>query len=782
MSDALLSQIAQELGLTPRQVAATAELLDDGATVPFIARYRKERTDSLDEVAILAIRDRLHQLRELNSRREAILKSLEERGLLSDELQAAVAAAPGMAQLEDVYLPYRPKRRTRAMAAREKGLDPLAQLLWGQDPACDPGAEAAAFVDAEKGVENAEEALAGARDIIAEQVNEDAAVRAALRQFFTDHGVVASKVISGQEEAGAKFRDYFDWSEPALAAASHRMLAMRRGEKEGHLLLRMRPPQEEALALLSGLVVKNDSPAGLQVAQAAADCYGRLLGPALETELRLASKEKADLEAVKVFAANLRELLLAAPLGQKRVLAIDPGFRTGCKAVCLDAQGRLLAHETVHILSDRQRLEAGERIRSLVNEWKLEAVAIGNGTASRETEAVARSLDLGVPVVMVSEAGASVYSASEVARSELPDLDVSQRGAVSIGRRLIDPLAELVKIDPKSIGVGQYQHDVDQGDLKRSLGDVVVSCVNAVGVEVNTASPALLAYVSGLGPSLAANIVAHRDQNGPFPRREALKAVPRLGPKAFEQAAGFLRIQGGENPLDASAVHPEAYPVVEAMAADLGCTVADLLRDEDLRRKIDPQRYVSDSVGLPTIQDILNELAKPGRDPRERFEAFAFAEGVHEISDLTPGMRLPGVVTNVANFGAFVDVGVHQDGLVHVSELSESFVRDPHQVVKVAQRVMVTVLEVDQARKRISLSMRANPGQPRQGGGGQASPAPRRDDDRRRDERGPGRDRRRDERGGRGQARPAAPAPAKAAFNNPFAAALKGVTLKDGKK
>jgi len=781
MSDALLSQIAQELGLTPRQVAATAELLDDGATVPFIARYRKERTDSLDEVAILAIRDRLHQLRELNQRREVILKSLEERGLLTDELKAAVAAAPGLAQLEDVYLPYRPKRRTRAMAAREKGLEPLAQLLWDQDPARDPLAEATAFVDAEKGVENAEDALAGARDIIAEQVNEDAAVRAALRQLFMEKGVVTSRVISGQEEAGAKFRDYFDWSEPALAAASHRVLAMRRGEKEGHLLLRMRPPQEEALALLSGLVVKNDSPAGLQVAQAAQDCYGRLLGPALETELRLASKERADLEAVKVFAANLRELLLAPPLGQKRVLAIDPGFRTGCKAVCLDAQGRLLAHETLHILSDRQRLEAGERIRALVNEWKLEAVAIGNGTASRETEAVVRALELAVPVVMVSEAGASVYSASEVARSELPDLDVSQRGAVSIGRRLIDPLAELVKIDPKSIGVGQYQHDVDQGDLKRSLGDVVVSCVNAVGVEVNTASPALLAYVSGLGPSLAAGIVAHRDQHGPFPRREALKAVPRLGPKAFEQAAGFLRIQGGENPLDASAVHPEAYPVVEAMAADLGCQVADLLRDEDLRRKIDPQRYVSESVGLPTIQDILAELAKPGRDPRARFEAFAFAEGVHEIGDLTPGMRLPGVVTNVANFGAFVDVGVHQDGLVHVSELSESFVRDPHQVVKVAQRVMVTVLEVDQARKRISLSMRANPGQPRQGGGqtGQARP---RDDDRRRDERGQGRRREDRDRQGRGQSRPPAPEPAKAAFNNPFAAALKGVTLKDGQK
>ncbi|MFH1060680.1 MAG: Tex family protein, partial [Pseudomonadota bacterium] len=730
MSDPLLSQIAAELSVEPRQVAATAELLDDGATVPFIARYRKERTGSLDEVAILAIRDRLHQLRELNQRRDSILKGLFERGQLSDELKAKLMAAATLAQVEDLYLPFRPKRRTKALIAREKGLEPLALLIRAQDPATDPLAEAAAFVDAEKGVASAEEALAGARDIIAEAINEDAAVRAAVREMFMSQGVISSKVISGQEEAGAKFRDYFDWSEPALKAASHRVLAMRRGEKEGHLLLRVRPPQEDAIALVNRLCVLNDSPAGAEVAKAAADGYARLLGPALETELRLASKEAADLAAVAVFAANLRELLLAAPLGQKRVMAIDPGYRTGCKVVCLDAQGRVLAHEAIHLLTERQREDAAIRLKALAAEWRSEAVAIGNGTASRETEALVRSLDLGFTVVVVSEAGASVYSASEVARSELPELDVSQRGAVSIGRRLIDPLAELVKIDPKSIGVGQYQHDVDQGQLKDSLSDVVVSCVNAVGVEVNTASPSLLAYVSGLGPALAQNIVAHRDQNGPFTNRSALMKVARLGPKAFEQAAGFLRIQGGEEPLDASAVHPESYAIVAAMAADLGASVADLMRDADLRRRIEPSKYVSESVGLPTITDILAELEKPGRDPRARFEAFAFAEGVHAMSDLTPGMRLPGVVTNVTNFGAFVDVGVHTDGLVHVSELSENFVKDPHQVVKVADRVMVTVLEVDLPRKRISLSMRANPGQPRQSARTQA-PAEARGEQRR---------------------------------------------------
>ncbi|MBI5523119.1 MAG: RNA-binding transcriptional accessory protein [Desulfarculus sp.] len=754
MSEQILAQIAQELGLGQGQVRACAQLLDEGATVPFVARYRKEMTGSLDEVAILAVRDRLGQLRELEARREAILKSLAERELLTPELEGKIQAAATMAILEDLYLPFRPKRRTRGMMAKEKGLEPLALLVWEQDPALDPLAQAAAFVDAEKGVDDPAQALAGARDIMAEWINEDAGVRAALRQLFEQKAVMASKVITGQEEAGAKFKDYFAWEEPAAGAAGHRVLAMRRGEKEGHLLLRVLPPQDQALPLLTSLVVKNGSPAGQEVGTAASDAYKRLLAPALETELRLALKERADLEAVKVFAANLRELLLAAPLGQKRVLAIDPGFRTGCKLACLDAQGRMLHHDLINILTPRQLEEAGQKISALVAQYAMEAIAIGNGTASRETEALVRGLELprAILLVVVSEAGASVYSASEVARQEFPDLDVSVRGAVSIGRRLMDPLAELVKIDPKSIGVGQYQHDVDQGELKRSLEDVVTSCVNAVGVEVNTASPQLLAYVSGLGPALAKAIVAHREQNGPFQDRRQLLKVPRLGPKAFEQAAGFLRIRGGVEPLDASAVHPESYPLVQAMARDLGATVSELLRDQDLRRRLEPQRYVSADKGLPTITDILGELDKPGRDPRQAFEAFAFAEGVHEMKDLEPGMRLPGIVTNVTNFGAFVDVGVHQDGLVHISQLAERYVSDPHQVVKVADRVMVTVLEVDLARGRISLSMRQDPQAARRGEKAQPQERP-------------------PDRRGQKPAKPPAPA-APAAFNNPFAKAL----------
>jgi len=767
MPDNRLEQVAQELGLNPRQVEAVAGLLEDGATVPFIARYRKEATGSLDEVAIVAVRDRLHQLKELDERRAAIFKSLTERELLTPELEAQVIAAATMSELEDVYLPYRPKRRTRGMMAKEKGLEPLALAIWEQGPSLDPAAEAGAYLDEEKGVSEVEAALAGARDIMAEWINEDAQARAAMRQLYLDKAQFLCKVITGQEEAGAKFKDYFEWSEPAAAAPSHRVLAMRRGEKEGFLLLRAQPPQEEALALLERQFVKNDSPAGQQVSQAAADGYKRLLGPAMETELRLLTKQKADEEAVRVFAANLRELLLSPPLGQKRVLAIDPGFRTGCKLVCLDAQGRMLHYDTVNILGEKAQTEAGRRIMAVIQEYAIEAVAIGNGTASRETEALVRGLELprAITVVMVSEAGASVYSASDVARQEFPDLDVSVRGAVSIGRRLMDPLAELVKIDPKSIGVGQYQHDVDQGDLKRSLEDVVISCVNAVGVEVNTASPQLLAHVSGLGPSLAANIVSHREANGPFHERGDLLKVPRLGPKAFEQSAGFLRIQGGANPLDASAVHPESYPLVESMAKDLGCAVADLLRQAELRKKIEPQRYVGGEVGLPTINDILAELEKPGRDPRQRFEEFSFAEGVHEMSDLQPGMRLPGIVTNVTNFGAFVDVGVHQDGLVHISQLADRFVKDPYQVVKVHDRVMVTVLEVDMARSRVSLSMRQNPAEAKGSGQGQApSQAP---------------DGRSGKPGGKGKrpgkaAKPAPP-PKPGAFNNPFVQALAGL-------
>ena len=716
--------IARELGITPKQVTAVAGLLDEGATIPFIARYRKEAHGSLDEVAVGAVRDRLEQLRELDARRQAILKSLEERELLSDELRGAVEAADSLAVLEDVYLPYRPKRRTRATMAREKGLEPLARDLLEQRPGFAPEDAAALFVDTEKGVDDAAAALAGARDIIAETVSEDAGARAAMREFFRRKAVAAATVTKGKEEEGAKFRDYFDWSEPAAKAAGHRLLAMLRGEAEGFLSLHFLPESEPALDLLRGMFVKNGSPAGLQVREAVDDGYKRLLAPSLETELRGVLREAAENEAIAVFARNLRQLLLASPLGQKRVLAIDPGFRTGCKVVCLDAQGALLHHDLIYVMSAEQQKSAGATIRKLAEAYGAEAVAIGNGTAGRETESLVRALGLPIPVVVVSESGASVYSASEVARREFPDLDLTVRGAVSIGRRLMDPLAELVKIDPKAIGVGQYQHDVDQTALKKSLADVVESCVNAVGVELNTASAELLTHVSGLGPALAKGIVDYREANGPFARRKDVQKVPRLGPKAFEQAAGFLRVHGGANPLDASAVHPESYGIVEAMAKDLGCKVTDLLADPAKRRQIALEKYTSGTVGLPTLKDILAELEKPGRDPREGFEAFAFAEGVSSLADLEPGMRLPGIVTNVTNFGAFVDIGVHQDGLVHVSQMADHFVGDPHAVLKVQQKVTVTVLEVDAARKRISLSLRANPEAGREQGARNTKTAP----------------------------------------------------------
>ena len=709
MNEAHVIKIANELKANPEGVKATAGLLEEGATIPFIARYRKERTGSLDEVAITTIRDRLSQLEDLDRRRESILKSLEERELLTDELREKLLAAQTMAVLEDLYLPYRPKRRTRATLARERGLEPLTQRLSLQEAAMDPVAEAVAFVNAEKGVETPEEALAGARDIIAEWVNEDEQARGAMRTLFMEMGVFRTKVVSGKEAEGAKYRDYFEWEERMATAPSHRILAMRRGEREEFLNLQVAPPEEEALRLLEGLFVKGESAAAGEVRTAVHDSYRRLLSSAMETEIRLVTKERADAEAIRVFAENLRELLLASPLGQKRVLAIDPGFRTGCKVVCLDAQGKLLHTETIYPLgSERPREAAAGTLRDMCRRFQVEAVAVGNGTGGRETEAFVRELDLPgkIPVVLVNESGASVYSASEVARAEFPDQDVTVRGAVSIGRRLMDPLAELVKIDPKSIGVGQYQHDVDQRALKRSLDDVVVSCVNAVGVEVNTASEQLLTYVSGLGPQLAKNIVAYRNDKGPFASRVGLRKVPRLGPKAFEQCAGFLRIGNGKNPLDASAVHPESYHVVEAMARDLGCTVVDLMTSGELRGRIDPSRYVTDTVGLPTLADILAELAKPGRDPRREFEEFSFAKGVETMEDLRPGMWLPGIVTNITAFGAFVDLGVHQDGLVHVSQMADRFVKDPHQVVKVNQRVKVRVLEVDRERKRISLSLR----------------------------------------------------------------------------
>ncbi len=715
-------------------MAATAVLLEEGATVPFIARYRKEKTGELDEVQIAAIRDRLEQLGELDKRREVILNSLGERNLLSDALKAKVEAADTLSTLEDLYLPYRPKKRTRATIAKERGLEPLADILWLQSLNTVPAQEASAFVDVAKEVPDADAALAGARDILAERINDDATARARLRELYVAQGVIRSKMVAGKEVEGAKFKDYFDWSEPAKSAPSHRILAMRRGEEEGFLFTRLTPPEEAAISHLEVLFVKNASPTGQQVKLAVHDCYKRLLGFAMEGETRVHFKKIADEEAVRVFADNLRELLLAAPLGQKTVLAIDPGFRSGCKVVLLDKQGKLLANDVVYPeKSAREQAEAAEMVKTVVTRFKVEAIAIGNGTASRETEGFIRKLGLpaSIPIVMVNESGASIYSASEIAREEFPNHDLTVRGAVSIGRRLMDPLAELVKLDPKSIGVGQYQHDVDQNALKRSLDDVVVSCVNRVGVELNTASKNLLAYVSGLNARTASSIVAHRDENGPFRSRKELHSVAGLGPKTFEQAAGFLRIRDGEHPLDASAVHPERYSLVDKMAADIGCSVADLLRDSAKRSKIDAKRYVSAEIGLPTLQDILAELSKPGRDPRQQFEAFSFSEDVNKVEDLKPGMKLPGVVTNVTAFGAFVDVGVHQDGLVHISQISDDFVKDPSSVLKVGQRVRATVMEIDLQRKRIALSLKTNPEvgprEPRSATGPGNAPGPRRD-------------------------------------------------------
>ncbi len=711
MNEAHILKIAGELKIQPRLVLSTARLFAEGATVPFIARYRKEATGSLDEVAVTNIRERLLGLADLDSRQETILKSLAERNLLSDELKAAVNKAESVTQLEDIYLPYRPKRRTRATIAREQGLEPLADLLFGQQSTADPLAEAARFVSTEKGVADVAAALAGARDIIAERVNDDATARAKLRDLFWSEGIVKSKVMSDKVEAAVKFKDYFDWSEPVAKIPSHRLLAIRRGETEGFLMMRITPPEESVLPLLEPLFVTGKGPAAEQVRLAVQDGYKRLLGSAIEVELRMETKKRADAEAIRVFADNLRELLLASPLGSKNVLAIDPGFRTGCKIVCLDRQGKLLHNDVIYptASSAGEIRDAAAALLSMVKKYQIEAIAIGNGTASRETETFVKLLKLPLPIVMVNESGASIYSASEVAREEFPTQDLTVRGAVSIGRRLMDPLAELVKLDPKSIGVGQYQHDVDQTALKRTLDDVVISCVNGVGVELNTASKQLLAYVSGLGPALAANIVSYRNEHGPFKSRAELKKVPRLGDKAFEQAAGFLRLRDGEHPLDASAVHPESYTLVDRMAKDLQCSVGDLLRDAGLRQKIQLPKYVTETVGLPTLTDILGELAKPGRDPRQKFEVFSFQSGVEKMEDLKPGMKLPGIVTNVTAFGAFVDIGVHQDGLIHVSQLSDRFIKDPSEVVKVSQRVTVTVTEVDLPRKRIALSMKAAP-------------------------------------------------------------------------
>ncbi len=702
-------KIAAELSIAEKQVSTTAALLDEGATVPFISRYRKEMTGSLDEVQVAAIRDRVLQLRELDKRREAILKSLAEMGKLTPELEKLVNEAETMVALEDIYLPYRPKRKTRATAAREKGLQPLADLILEQGRA-DLELEAAKYIDEQKGVASVEEALAGARDIIAEYISENAEVRTRMRALFLEKGTFQSKVITGKEEAGIKYKDYFDWTEPVKSAPSHRILAMRRGEKEEMLWLDIQPPEEESIHLLEQLFVNGNNESSQQVKLAIGDGYKRLLKPSMETEVRLLTKKKADEEAIRVFAENARQLLMAAPLGQKRTMAIDPGFRTGCKVVCLDEQGKLLEYTAIFPHTGAGNVKEAEKTtRHLIEKYNIEAIAIGNGTAGRETELFVRNLNIaGINIVMVNESGASIYSASEAARDEFPDKDVTVRGAVSIGRRLMDPLAELVKIDPKSIGVGQYQHDVDQSKLQTSLDDTVISCVNAVGVELNTASKQILAYVSGLGPQLAQNIVDYRNENGAFKRREQLKKVARLGDKAYEQAAGFLRIHDAENPLDTSAVHPERYSLVEQMAKDLKCSIKELMDNTQLRKSIPLQKYASETVGLPTLNDIMAELAKPGRDPREQFEAFSFTDGVNAIGDLKIGMKLPGIVTNITNFGAFVDIGVHQDGLVHLSQITNRFIKDPNEVLKVHQKVEVTVTEVDANRKRISLSMKAN--------------------------------------------------------------------------
>lgn len=708
-----ISKIAKALRITSDQVQSVISLLLAGSTIPFIARYRKEITGSLDEVVLAAIRDQYDQLVELDKRREAILKSIEKQEKLTPALASAIEAAETLTELEDIYLPYKPKRKTRASMAKEKGLEPLALLLFEQGNG-DPEKLVMDFINAELGVNTGAEALEGARDIIAEWVNENPEARQKVRELFCSEGIVESSVVKSkaQDAEAQKFKDYFEWKEPIKKIPSHRLLAMRRAEKEGFVTMDIAPSEELAIQILEKQFIRSGSEAAQQVSLAIKDSYKRLLRPSLETEIRVETKLKADAEAIQVFSSNLKKLLLSSPLGQKRVLALDPGFRTGTKLVCLDEQGALLFNEVIYPNEpQRETTKAATILLGLCDRFRIEAIAIGNGTASRETEAFVKNIGLPkeILVVMVNESGASVYSASEVAREEFPDHDITVRGAVSIGRRLTDPLAELVKIDPKSIGIGQYQHDVDQSRLKAGLDDVVMSCVNSVGVEVNTASKELLSYVSGLGPQLAKSIVEFRNQHGAFADRQALHQVPRLGDKAFEQCAGFLRIRESKNPLDASAVHPERYDLVEKFAKDLGCTIKDLMTRAEFRKKLDLKKYVTHEVGLPTLTDILAELEKPGRDPREKFEIFNFEEGVHEIKDLKVGMSLPGIVTNVTNFGAFVDIGVHQDGLIHISHLSDRFVKDPNEVIAVQQRVKVTVIEVDIPRKRIALSLKHDP-------------------------------------------------------------------------
>jgi len=698
--------ISKELSLQEQQVRNTLELLADGATIPFISRYRKERTGSLDEVQVAAIKSRYERLLEMDKRRETILNSIEEQGKLSAELKQQIEAAESMTELEDIYLPFKPKRKTRASVARDRGLEPLALQIMRQT---DNDVETLAGKYLNDDVPTVKDALQGARDIIAEMVNEDAKTRDAIRRLFGRDAVIYSKVVKNKEKDGEKYRDYFDCSELLRQCPSHRLLAMFRGRDEAFLRITIEPDEQKALNIIHKFFVKGNTAASAQVEEALKDGYKRLLCPSIETEFEALAKERADDEAIRVFADNLRQLLLASPLGQKNVLAIDPGFSSGCKLVCLDAQGNLRHNETIYPHKPQSEIvDAKRKIMFLVNAYKIEAIAIGNGTAGRETERFIQSMafDRKLQVFIVNESGASIYSASAVAREEFPEYDVTVRGAVSIGRRLMDPLAELVKIDPKSIGVGQYQHDVDQNKLKNSLDTVVESCVNLVGVNVNTASKHLLVYVSGLGPQLAQNIIDYRKENGPFASRQLLKKVPRMGEKTFEQCAGFLRISDAENPLDNSAVHPESYHIVQRMAEDMNATVNDLLKNENLRKQIKPDNYVTDRVGLPTLNDILKELAKPGLDPRVPAKVFQFAQDIRRVEDLQPGMVLPGIITNITNFGCFVDVGVHQDGLVHVSQLADKFVKHPSEVVKLNQHVKVKVVEVDQSRNRISFTMK----------------------------------------------------------------------------
>lgn len=700
--------IARDLGLDSKYVDNTVALLDEGNTIPFISRYRKERTGSMDEVQVARISELNDKYAELMRRKETILSTIDSQGSLTPDISKRITECWDSVELEDIYLPFKPRRRTRAQIARENGLEPLAAEIMRQR---DSNPEVSARKYLGPNIETTDDALRGAQDIIAENISEDERSRNVIRSAFRREAVISSKVVKAKAESdeAAKYADYFDFSEPLRRCSSHRLLAMRRGEAEGILRVSISPESDEGLERLQRNIVRGNGPCSKFVSEAVSDSYKRLLKPSIETEFSAQSKEKADDEAIAVFGENLRQLLLSAPLGQKRVMGIDPGFRTGCKVVCLDAQGNLLHHEAIFPHPPRNDSErAAQQVKTMVSRYGIEAIAIGNGTAGRETERFVKALGLpqSTGIFSVSEDGASVYSASKTAREEFPDEDVTVRGAVSIGRRLMDPLAELVKIDPKSIGVGQYQHDVDQTKLKRTLDMTVESCVNSVGVNLNTASPHLLTYVSGLGPTLARNIVDYRTANGNFTSRSQLLKVPRLGPAAFRQCAGFLRIRGGKNPLDNSAVHPESYSIVEQMARDCGCTVADLIADKDKRQSINLRHYVTAEVGMPTLTDIMTELEKPGRDPRNKLEKFEFDESVSDIHSLIPGMVLPGIVTNITNFGAFVDIGIHQDGLVHISQLSDRFVSDPMQVVKLHQHVTVRVMEVDTRRNRISLSMK----------------------------------------------------------------------------